>query len=217
MAAMQGEAAKLGEEGGRDPHGNPGRQEMLDMPCELQEHLMELSREKRCVAQLQELVASVKELELKVKEETSDGLKHIAKLEEQLQEEEEQTKVLCQELRRLQEDIEEKEHSWQQHQMEVQAMTQAGVMPEVLEAQLKREELARRGAISWLWTFCLIFVCLELAVLFMLGVAVLYASCNDQEFFYHLLLHVLPEDTYTDLAYFLEDTLSLVSEGVLPY
>ncbi|XP_071891221.1 uncharacterized protein [Anas platyrhynchos] len=127
MAAMQG---------GRDPHGNPGRQEMLDMPCELQEHLMELSREKRCVAQLQELVASVKELELKVKEETSDGLKHIAKLEEQLQEEEEQTKVLCQELRRLQEDIEEKEHSWQQHQMEVQAMTQAGVMPEVLEAQL---------------------------------------------------------------------------------
>eukprot|EP00075_Anas_platyrhynchos_P015109 XP_027304362.1 uncharacterized protein LOC113841855 [Anas platyrhynchos] len=208
MAAMQG---------GRDSHGNPGRQEMLDMPCELQEHLMELSREKRCVAQLQELVASVKELELKVKEETSDGLKHIAKLEEQLQEEEEQTKVLCQELRRLQEDIEEKEHSWQQHQMEVQAMTQAGVMPEVLEAQLKREELARRGAISWLWTFCLIFVCLELAVLFMLGVAVLYASCYDQEFFYHLLLHVLPEDTYTDLAYFLEDTLSLVSEGVLPY
>lgn len=66
-------------------------------------------------------------------------------------------------------------------------------------------------------TFCLIFVCLELAVLFMLGVAVLYASCNDQEFFYHLLLHVLPEDTYTDLVYFLEDTLPLVSEGVLPY
>lgn len=51
----------------------------------------------------------------------------------------------------------------------------------------------------------------------MLGVAVLYASCYDQEFFYHLLLHVLPEDTYTDLVYFLEDTLSLVSEGVLPY
>ncbi|KAM9177103.1 uncharacterized protein V3H86_010934 [Mergus octosetaceus] len=126
--------------GGRDSPGNPGSQEMLDRPCELQEHLMELSREKRCMAQLQELVASVKELELKVTEETSDGLKHIAKLEEQLQEEEEQTKVLCQELRPLQEDIEETEieHAWQQHQMEVQAVTQGGVMPEVLEAQLVR-------------------------------------------------------------------------------
>ncbi|KAI6059222.1 SUN domain-containing protein 3-like protein [Aix galericulata] len=78
----------------------------------------------------------------------------------------------------------------------------------------KREKLARRGAISWLWTFCLIFVCLELAVLFMLGIVVLYASCYDQEFFYHLLLHVLPEDTYADLVYFLEDTLSLTTLAV---
>ncbi|XP_066841619.1 involucrin-like isoform X7 [Anser cygnoides] len=167
-------------------------------------HPMELTREKRCVAQLQELVES---------------LKHIAQLEEQLREEEEQRKVLRQELRHLQEDIEEKEteHAWQQ-QMELEAVAQGCVMSEVLEARLKTEELARRrGAISWLWTFCLIFLCVELAVTFMLGVAVLYASCYDREFFYHLLLHVLPEDTYTDLAHFLEETLSLVSEGVPPH
>lgn len=66
-------------------------------------------------------------------------------------------------------------------------------------------------------TFCLIFLCVELAVTFMLGVAVLYASYYDREFFYHLLLQVLPEDIFTDLAHFLEETPSLVSEGVLPH
>lgn len=66
-------------------------------------------------------------------------------------------------------------------------------------------------------TLCLLLVSLELAIGFALAAAVLYASWFDPELFYRLLLRVLCEETYVDLAYALGKILPVVSEGLLPF
>ena len=64
---------------------------------------------------------------------------------------------------------------------------------------------------------CALLGCLELAIGFTLAAAVLYASWFDAELFYRLLLRVLCEETYVDLAYALGKILPVVSEGLLPF
>ncbi|OPJ87088.1 PERQ amino acid-rich with GYF domain-containing protein 2-like [Patagioenas fasciata monilis] len=64
---------------------------------------------------------------------------------------------------------------------------------------------------------CVLFVIPELVVLFFLVAAVLYASCCDAEFLYHLLLRVLREETYYNMAYAVGRILTVISEGPLPF
>ncbi|XP_050770680.1 dynactin subunit 2-like [Gymnogyps californianus] len=61
-------------------------------------------------------------------------------------------------------------------------------------------------------TLCLLLVSLELAIGFTLAAAVLYASWFDPELFYRLLLRVLCEETYVDLAYALGKILPVIAE-----
>ncbi|KAM6231352.1 uncharacterized protein M6G45_015627 isoform 2-T2 [Spheniscus humboldti] len=126
------------------------------------------------------------------------------------------SEVLRQEIKKLEEALEQEETCQQQRKKEAEAP--GTVLPEVVEAQLERDMLARRrGFFSWLQTLCLLLVGLELVVGFALAAAVLYASWYDREFFYRLLLRVLPEETYTHLAYALGRILPVVSEGLLPF
>ena len=66
-------------------------------------------------------------------------------------------------------------------------------------------------------TLVLLLVSLQLAAGFALAAAVLYAHSYDPEFFYRLLLRLLPEETYTNLAYTLGKILPVASEGLLPF
>ncbi|XP_048797613.1 uncharacterized protein LOC125691805 [Lagopus muta] len=106
----------------------------------------------------------------------------------------------------------------QQHQMELEAAPVPGaVLPELVEAQLEKEERARRrGLAFWMQTICVILVCLQLLLVVVLGSAVLYAQHFDQELFYRLLPRVLPRATYASLAYFASSTLRVVCDGLLP-
>ena len=63
----------------------------------------------------------------------------------------------------------------------------------------------------------LLLVILELAIGCTLAAAVLYASWYDPELFCRLLLPVLCEETYVDLAYALGKILPVVSEELLPF
>ncbi|XP_074989724.1 uncharacterized protein LOC142073628 [Calonectris borealis] len=126
------------------------------------------------------------------------------------------SQVLHQEIKQLEEALEQEEICQQQRKKEAEAP--GTVLPEVVEAQLERDMLARRrGFIYWLQTLCLLLVGLQLAVGFALAAAVLYASWYDPELFYRLLLRVLCEETYAHLAYALGEILPVVSEGLLPF
>lgn len=50
----------------------------------------------------------------------------------------------------------------------------------------------------------------------MLGAAILYALCCDQEFFHHPLPQVLPQLTYADMFYYTSKAVCVVSNGLLP-
>ncbi|XP_074995493.1 uncharacterized protein LOC142077326 isoform X2 [Calonectris borealis] len=126
------------------------------------------------------------------------------------------SKVLHQEIKQLEEALEQEEICQQQRKKEAEAP--GTVLLEVVEAQLERDMLARRrGFIYWLQTLCLLLVGLQLAVGFALAAAVLYAAWYDPELFYRLLLRVLCEETYAHLAYALGEILPVVSEGLLPF
>ncbi|XP_074995497.1 uncharacterized protein LOC142077329 [Calonectris borealis] len=142
--------------------------------------------------------------------------KHYAQMVAWLQEDKQQNEVLHQEIKQLEEALEQEEICQQQRKKEAEAP--GTVLPEVVEAQLERDMLARRrGFIYWLQTLCLLLVGLQLAVGFALAAAVLYASWYDPELFYRLLLRVLCEETYAHLAYALGEILPVVSEGLLPF
>ncbi|XP_064357945.1 uncharacterized protein LOC135324870 [Dromaius novaehollandiae] len=82
----------------------------------------------------------------------------------------------------------------------------------------EREELAKRcGLTTWLKRLCVLFVCLELLVICVLGAVVLYASQCERELLYRLLLWLLPEQSYARLAYLLAESLAVCSEGLLPF
>ncbi|XP_054667989.1 uncharacterized protein LOC129200737 isoform X3 [Grus americana] len=133
-----------------------------------------------------------------------------------LQEEKRYNEVLRQEIGQLEEAVEQEEIRQQQRKKEAEAPET--VLPEVVEAQLERDLLARRrGFMYWLQILCLLLVGLQLAVGFALAAAVLYASSYDPELFYRLLPRVLCEETYTDLAYALGKILPVASEGLLPF
>ena len=63
----------------------------------------------------------------------------------------------------------------------------------------------------------MLFVCLELLVVCVLGAVVLYASQREPELLYRLLLWLLPEQSYARLAYLLAESLAVRSEGLLPF
>ncbi|XP_075597688.1 uncharacterized protein LOC142599821 isoform X2 [Balearica regulorum gibbericeps] len=133
-----------------------------------------------------------------------------------LQEDKRYNEVLRQEIGQLEEAVEQEE-IWQQ-QRKKEAEAPQTVLPEVVEAQLERDLLARRrGFTYWLQILCLLLLGLQLAVGFTLAAAVLYAASYDPELFYRLLPHVLCEETYTHLAYALGKILPVASEGLLPF
>ncbi|XP_042687156.1 uncharacterized protein LOC122167019 [Centrocercus urophasianus] len=154
------------------------------------------------------------------REELEQEKQLIAQLEKQLHSETEEIEVLRQEKQRLQEELEELEveSAWQQHQLELEAAPVPGaVLPELVEAQLEKEDWARRrGLTFWMQTICLILVSLQLLLVVVLGSAVLYAQHFDQELFYRLLPRVLPRAMYASLAYFASSTLRVVCDGLLP-
>lgn len=62
----------------------------------------------------------------------------------------------------------------------------------------------------------LILVSLELAIGFCLAAAVVYTLCLNPEFFYCVLMYVLPEQTYSNLVSALGRIFPVVSERLLP-
>ncbi|KAM6231353.1 uncharacterized protein M6G45_015627 isoform 3-T3 [Spheniscus humboldti] len=185
--------------------------------CTLQERLAQCSAESQ---RHKELLRSLEEMheDLRgaIEKLNSEGDEHYAQEKARLREVMQENEVLRQEIKKLEEALEQEETCQQQRKKEAEAP--GTVLPEVVEAQLERDMLARRrGFFSWLQTLCLLLVGLELVVGFALAAAVLYASWYDREFFYRLLLRVLPEETYTHLAYALGRILPVVSEGLLPF
>nr|XP_021139098.1 uncharacterized protein LOC110356509 isoform X2 [Columba livia] len=149
-------------------------------------------------------------------EETQQGERHYAKTVDLLHQAIKQTEVLRREIRNFEEEVEEEEACHLQKMKE--AETPETALPEMVEEQMEKDLLARRrGFLYWLQMLCVLFVIPELVVLFFLAAAVLYASCCNAELLYHLLLHVLHEETYYNMAYALGRILTVVSEGPLPF
>ncbi|OPJ90561.1 hypothetical protein AV530_008722 [Patagioenas fasciata monilis] len=86
---------------------------------------------------------------------------------------------------------------------------------EVLRREIRNfeEEVEEEEA----WMLCVLFVILELAVLFFLAAAVLYASCCNAELLYHLLLQVLREETYYNVTYAVGKILTVVNRQGLVF
>ncbi|XP_069662614.1 uncharacterized protein [Haliaeetus albicilla] len=162
------------------------------------------------------LTASSKEL-LQPREE-----KFRALIASWLKEDKQENEALRQEIRNLEERLEEEEGC--QYQRKKEAEMPETVLPEVVEARLERDVRARRRGFSyWLQTLLLLFVGLELAIVFAVAAAMLYASWYDPEVFHRLL----PEEAYANLTCVLEayanlacvlgKTLRAASEGLLPF
>ncbi|XP_052656321.1 uncharacterized protein LOC128147621 [Harpia harpyja] len=133
-----------------------------------------------------------------------------------LKEDEQENEALHQDIRHLEQALEEEEACHYHRKKE--AETLETVLPEVVEAQLERDVLARRrGFCYWLQTLLLLLVSLELVISFAVAAAVLYASCYHPGLFCRLLPRVLPEEAYADLAYAVGKILPAVSEGLLPF
>ncbi|XP_029899138.2 uncharacterized protein LOC115353625 [Aquila chrysaetos chrysaetos] len=139
-----------------------------------------------------------------------------------LKEDKQENEVLRQEIRNLEETLEEEEGC--QYQRKKEAEMPETVLPKVVEAQLERDVLARRRGFSyWLQTLLLLFVSLELAIIFAVAAAMLYASWYNPEVFHRLL----PEEAYANLTCVLEayanlacvlgKALRAASEGLLPF
>ncbi|XP_069662671.1 uncharacterized protein [Haliaeetus albicilla] len=139
-----------------------------------------------------------------------------------LKEDKQENEALRQEIRNLEERLEEEEGC--QYQRKKEAEMPETVLPEVVEARLERDVRARRRGFSyWLQTLLLLFVGLELAIVFAVAAAMLYASWYDPEVFHRLL----PEEAYANLTCVLEayanlacvlgKTLRAASEGLLPF
>ncbi|XP_069645878.1 uncharacterized protein [Haliaeetus albicilla] len=157
----------------------------------------------------QELHSAIQQLNTKEE-------KPCALLAAWLKEDEQENEALRQEVRHLEEALEEEEACHYQRKKE--AETPETVLLEVVEAQLERDVLARRrGFCCWLQTLLLLLVGLELVVGFAVAAAVLHASCYHPGLFCRLLPPVLPEEAYADLAYALGKILPAVSEGRLPF
>ncbi|XP_025955171.2 golgin subfamily A member 6-like protein 10 [Dromaius novaehollandiae] len=204
---------------------------------ELQDAAQELARENCALRQrgcsshqelqgLEELLPQLEERLQAAKGERGRRLQELdkekersAQLKEQLREQEARAKVLRAATRQLREEVDELElENAYKQQTEQEPEAEGSVLPELLEAQLEREELAKRcGIATWLPRLCVLFMCLELVVGLVLGAVVLYASRHDQELLFRLLLWLLPEETYARLAYLLGESLSLRSEGLLPF
>ncbi|XP_054658818.1 uncharacterized protein LOC129196037 [Grus americana] len=147
---------------------------------------------------------------------SSEGDKHYARMKAWLQADKQENEALRQEIKKLEEALEQEETCQRQSKEEAEAP--GTVLPEAMEAQLERDMLVRRGGFMyWLQILCLFLVSLQLAAGFALVAVVLYASWCDPELFYHLLSRVLSQENYTALAYALGKILPVASEGLLPF